>query len=90
MAEETSTGKNRLFNDSKLGVLVAGGATVIFDGALDGAITALSNVDTSGWSGWWTTVAAAVLGTGLGALTAFKAKREKRRNAGPIEGRDVY
>jgi len=74
---ETHDGKNKLFNDSKLGVLVTGGAAVIFDGALDGAINALTNVDTSGWSGWWTTVASAALATALGALTAYKAKRRK-------------
>ena len=74
---ESHDGKNKLFNDSKLGVLVVGAATVIFDGAIDGAINALTNVDTSGWSGWWTTVAAAALSTALGALTAYKARRHK-------------
>ncbi len=77
--ETGGTGKNHLFNDSKLGLWVTGGLTVVFDGALDGLINALTNVDTSGWSGWWTTVASAVLATGLGALTAYKAKRSKAR-----------
>jgi len=76
---EQPNGKNRLFNDSKLGLLVTGGLTVVFDGVLDGVIDALTNVDTSGWSGWWTTVASAALATALGAVTAFKAKREKAR-----------
>ncbi len=80
MATETADGKNRLFNDSKLGVLVVGAGTVVFDGVIDGAINALTSVDTSGWSGWWTTVAAAVVSTALGALTAFKARRHKARN----------
>ena len=80
MAEETSTGKNQLFHDSKLGVLVVGAGTVVFDGALDGAIEALTNVDTSGWSGWWTTIAAAALSTALGAFTAFKARRHAARS----------
>jgi hypothetical protein len=74
---ETGSGKNKLFNDSKLGVLVTGGLAVVFDGALDGAINALSGVSTAGWNGWWTTVASAVLATALGALTAYKAKRSK-------------
>jgi hypothetical protein len=79
MAEETADGKNRLFNDSKLGVLATGGLAVVFDGALDGLITALTSVDTSGWNGWWTTVASAALATAVGLVTAFKAKRAKRR-----------
>ncbi len=79
MTEETSDGSRHLFRDSKLGLWVAGGATVVFDGALDGLITALTNVDTSGWNGWWTTVASALLATGLGALTAYRAKRRKSR-----------
>lgn len=74
---DTTNGKNKLFNDSKLGVLVTAGAAVVFDGVIDGAINALSNVDTSGWNGWWTTVGAAALATGLGLLTAFKARRHK-------------
>lgn len=77
MAEETAEGKNRLFNDSKLGVLVGGVATVVIDGVLDGAIEALTNVNTAGWSGWWTTVASAGVATMLGAFTAYKAKRAK-------------
>jgi len=73
----TGDGSKHLFNDSKLGVLVTGGLTVAFDGALDAVINAATNLDTSGWSGWWTTVASAVLATGLGALTAYRAKRRK-------------
>ncbi len=76
---ETGSGKNRLFNDSKLGLLVTGGLTIAFDAVLDGAINAMTTLDTSGWSGWWTTVASAGLATALGALTAYKAKREKAR-----------
>jgi hypothetical protein len=76
---DAATGKNRLFNDSKFGVLVTGGATLAIDALLKGAIDALTNLDTSGWSGWWTTVAAAAVATALGAFTAYKAKREKAR-----------
>jgi len=76
---ETGSGKNRLFNDSKLGLLVTGGLTVAFDAVLSAAIEELSSVDMSGWSGWWTTVASAGLATALGALTAYKAKREKAK-----------
>jgi hypothetical protein len=76
---EQPNGKNRLFNDSKLGLIVAGFLTVVIDGVVDSVIEALTNVDTSGWSGWWTTVASAVVATLLGGFTAFKAKREKAR-----------
>jgi hypothetical protein len=75
----TGTGKNKLFNDSKLGLLVTGGLTVAFDAVLDRSIEALTAVNTSGWAGWWTTVASAALATALGALTAYKAKRDKAR-----------
>jgi hypothetical protein len=81
MAEETAEGKNRLFNDSKLGVLVGVGGTFVFDGVIDGLINALTAVDTSGWSGWWTTGAAGFLAGILGLFTAYKAKRAKRRVA---------
>jgi hypothetical protein len=80
MTEEMPTGKNKLFHDSKLGVLVVGAGTVVLDGALDGAIQALTNVNTSGWNGWWTTLAAAAVSTGLGALTAYKARRHAARS----------
>jgi hypothetical protein len=75
---EAGSGKNKLFNDSKLGVLATGGLAVVFDGALDGLLTALTSVDTSGWNGWWTTVASALLATVIGLVTAFKAKRKSR------------
>lgn len=80
--QATPDGKNKLFNDSKLGVIMTGGATLAIDAVLTGAVDALTNIDTSGWSGWWTTVASAVLATVLGAVTAYKAKREKKRLAG--------
>lgn len=76
---DAGDGRNRLFNDSKLGLLVTGAATVALDAVLDGAIEKLTTLDTSGWSGWWTTVASAALATGLGALTAYKAKRRAGR-----------
>jgi fructose-specific phosphotransferase system IIC component len=72
---ETGAGKNHLFRDSKLGVIVTGLLTVGFDAVLDAGIEGLTNVDTSGWNGWWTTVASAALATAVGALTAYKAKR---------------
>lgn len=79
MTDPQGNGKNVLFNDSKLGVLVTGGLTIAINSVLDGAIEALTSVDTSGWNGWWTTVASAALATGLGALTAYKARRNKAR-----------
>jgi hypothetical protein len=74
-------GANHLFRDSKLGLLVTGLATVALDGVINSVLEAATNVDTSGWSGWWTTVASAALATGVGALTAYKAKRAKSHPA---------
>jgi hypothetical protein len=71
----SGSGKDTLFRDSKFGVLVAGGVTIAVDSVLDGALEALTNVDTSGWAGWWTTLASAALATGVGLVTAYKAKR---------------
>lgn len=77
---QTGDGRNRLFNDSKLGVLVVGLATVAFDGVLDALISAMTtyNPGEGGW-GWGTTIVSAVVGTALGALTAYKARRDKSR-----------
>lgn len=73
------SGANKLFRDSKLGLAVTGLGTVALDAVLTSVIEAASSVDTSGWHGWWTTVASAALATAVGALTAFKAKRTKAR-----------
>jgi hypothetical protein len=74
-------GSNHLFRDSRLGLLVAGAGTVALDAVLSWALVELANIDTSGWSGWWTTVAAAGLATITGAVTSYKAKRDKARAA---------
>jgi hypothetical protein len=79
MTTETGSGKNRLFNDSKLGLAVTGLGTVALDAVLSAVIENLSNVDMSGWHGWWTTVASAAVATALGAVTAYKARRDKAR-----------
>ena len=79
MATETTEGKNHLANDSKLGLWAAGAGFVVFDSVLNGVLDALTSIDTSGWSGWWTGIASAALAAGVGAVTAYKAKREKRR-----------
>lgn len=75
-------GSNNLFRDSRLGVLAAGAVTIVVDSVVDGALEALTNVDTSGWTGWWTTLGSAALATALGLVTAYKAKRTKGRAAG--------
>lgn len=79
MTEQSGDGSKHLFRDSKLGVLVVGGATIALDAVLNAAIDGLTNLDMSGWSGWWTTLASAGVATGLGALTAYRAKRRKNR-----------
>lgn len=81
MVNETAhgDGKNRLFRDSKLGLGVTALGTVAFDAVLDAVLEYGTSIDTSGWSGWWTTVASAVLATAIGAVTAYKARRESRR-----------
>ncbi len=74
-------GTNKLFRDSRLGLLAAGATTVALDAVINWALVELANVDTTAWSGWWTTVAAAGLATVTGAITAYKAKRDKARAA---------
>lgn len=79
MAAETADGKNRLFNDSKMGLAVAGIGTIAIDAVLDGIITQVSEIDLTGTNSWWTTVASAAIATALGALIAYKARRDKAR-----------
>ena len=68
---ETASGANDLARDSKLGLAV----TFLGGVALDAAIGALADVDTSSWHGWWVPFVALGISTSLGALTAYKAKR---------------
>lgn len=69
------SGKNDLARDSKLGLVV----TFVGGVALDAAIGALADVDTSSWSGWWVPFVSLGISTALGALTAYKAKRHPAR-----------
>lgn len=68
-----ASGKNELAHDSKMGLAV----TFIGGFVLNAAIGALSNVDTSSWHGWWVPFVSLAVSTSLGALTAYKAKRQK-------------
>lgn len=70
-ASTTGDGSNNLARDSKLGL----GANFVVGLAVSAAIGALTNVDTSTWSGWWVPFVTLGISTGLGALTAYKAKR---------------
>lgn len=76
---DTGNGKNKLFNDSKLGLIVAGLGFAAFDAVLDTVIEQVSTVDVSASDSWWSSIASAAVATGLGLLTAFKAKRNKNR-----------
>jgi hypothetical protein len=71
MTEPSGTGANELARDSKLGLAV----TFVGGVALDAAIGALADVDTSSWHGWWVPLVSVGISTALGALTAYKAKR---------------
>lgn len=77
MPDGTIDGKNKLFNDSKLGVFVTAAVASIFSGALDSLIETLGNVDLSHSESWWTKIAAAAVATLLGLFTAYKARRDK-------------
>lgn len=74
---DTGSGKNRLFLDSKYGVIVTGLFAVGFDAVLTAVLNTLTSVDTSGWSGWWTTAASGALAIVIGLVTAYKARRDK-------------
>lgn len=63
-------GANSLAKESKAGLLVAFLLTAVVDGLING----LTSLDTSAWSGWWSTIAAAAVATVLGLLTAYKKR----------------
>lgn len=67
-------GSNQLHRDSKLGLAV----TALGGLAINAAIGALANVDTTSWSGWWVPFVALGVSTALGALTSYKAKANTR------------
>ena len=70
-AASTTDGSNNLARDSKYGLAV----TALLGLALNAAIGALANVDTTSWHGWWVPFVSLGVSTALGALTAYKAKR---------------
>lgn len=69
-AGPTRDGANALAKESKVGLLVA----FVLTAAVNGAIDALTNLDTSGWTGWWSTLASAGVATALGLLVAYKKR----------------
>ncbi len=66
-------GSNSILRDSKVGLAV----TFVLGVALDTAIGAVTNVDTSSWSGWWVPFVSLALATAGGWLTTYKTKRQK-------------
>jgi len=83
MTDQTkpADGSDTLFRDSKFGVLATGAVTLVVGALVNGALDTLTNLDTSGWSGWWTALATAGVATAVGLLTAYKAKRNKATHA---------
>jgi hypothetical protein len=63
-------GSNSLAKESKVGLAVS----FVAAAALDAVIEGLTNLDTSGWSGWWSTLAIAAVATGLGLATAYRKR----------------
>lgn len=59
-----------LKRESKFGLVVGFVSTAAVNGALD----ALTGLDTKGWHGWWVPLASAAIGTAAGLLTAYKTK----------------
>ena len=70
-------GSNNIQRDSRLGLAFTFVSGVI----LDAVISAVANVDTSSWTGWWVPFVSLALATAGGWLTAYKARRTKARTA---------
>jgi hypothetical protein len=70
-------GRNRLFGDSRLGLIVS----YVTGVALTFGVAELAKVDLSSKRGWWVPFLALAISNGGGALAAYKAKREKARAA---------
>lgn len=67
-------GSNTLARDSAFGVAT----TFIVYALVDAGITMLTHLNTDTWEGWWARLAQAAVATGLGLLTAYKARRSSR------------
>jgi uncharacterized membrane protein HdeD (DUF308 family) len=64
---------NGLKRESKFGLVTGFLSTAAVNGALD----ALTGLDTKGWHGWWVPIVSAAVGTAIGLLTAYKTKNGK-------------
>lgn len=60
-------GSKSLAKESKVGVLVQWGVTILGTGALGW----LANLDTSHWQGWWASTAVAAVGAAGGLVSAY-------------------
>lgn len=69
-AGPNTDGSQSLAKESKAGVAV----TVLLTIAGTGAVQWLSNLDTSGWSGWWAGTATAAVAGAIGLVTAWLKK----------------
>jgi hypothetical protein len=66
-------GSNSVLRDSKFGLAFTFLAGIV----LDTAISAVTNVDTTHWTGWWVPFVSLGLATAGGYLTTYRAKRRK-------------
>jgi dipeptide/tripeptide permease len=66
-AGPNNNGSTSLAKESKVGLVVAFLITTLATGALGW----LTNLDTSNWTGWWSSVAVAAVGMVIGLITAY-------------------
>lgn len=69
-AGPNNDGSQSLAKESKAGLAVTVFLTILGTGVLDW----LTNLDTSGWSGWWATAAVGLVSGLIGLITAWLKK----------------
>jgi len=66
-AGPNADGSKSLAKESKVGLVISFLVTTLATGALGW----LTNLDTSRWTGWWSTVAVAAVATVIGLISAY-------------------
>ena len=69
-AGPSGDGSKSLAKESRVGIAVTWAFTV----ALMGALSWLTNLDTSQWSGWWAATAASAVSAVIGLISAYLKK----------------